>query len=177
MRADVAIESMVMIMVAIIAAGLLIALAFGRLPQLAKSLSCSAHSIMYAIVPSGDVAPELPDYCAPPKPETPMVSKDRNQTTEEIAAYILDCWEKGERGGSNESFPCSQFSVDYSDNFVIEPTDVVKIYLDNDLCTSSGIMDNATGCGSLNQIQWNKSQFKNKDFILIEYTPGKVMVR
>lgn len=177
MKGDVAIESMVMIMVAIIAAGMMIALAFGQLPRLAQSLSCSAHSIMYALVPSGDLSPELPDYCAPDRPETPQVSKDRNQTAEEIAAYILDCWERGERGGSGGSFPCSQFSIDYSEDFVLERRDIVQVYLDNGLCTTSGIMDNATGCGSANQIAWNKSEFKNKDFLLIEYQPGMVVVR
>ena len=177
MKADVAIESMVMIMVAVIAAGMVIALAFGKLPELAKSLSCSAHSIMYAIVPSGDISPEMPDYCAPEKSPTPVVSMDRNQTAQEIAAYILDCWEKGEHGGLKESFPCNQFAIDYAGDFVLQPKDIVKVYLDNGLCTASGIMDNATGCGALDQISWNRTEFKNKDFVLVEYTPGKVNVR
>jgi len=177
MRADVAIDSMVMIMVAIIAAGMLIALAFGKLPELSMSLSCSAHSIMYSLVPSGTADPTLPDYCTPGRRETATVGKDRNQTAEEIAAYILDCWERGERGGVSESFQCNQFNINYDENFVLEPKDIVGVFIDNDLCTQSGIMDNSTGCGTESQIVWNKTGFKNKDFVLVEYTSGKVVVR
>jgi hypothetical protein len=177
MRGDIAIESMITIMIAIIAAGLLISLAFGRLPELALSLSCSAHSLMNSLIPSGDLEPSLPEYCKPETRETKKIGMDKNRTAEEIAAYILDCWEKGERGGVGETFQCNQFAIDYDENFVIDRDDIIQVFIDNDLCTSSGIMDNTTGCGSLSQIQWNKTDFKNKDFVLLEYTPGKVLVR
>ena len=178
MRADVAINSMITVMVAIIAAGMLIALAFGKLPELAKSLSCSAYSIMGAIVPSeGGVQPSLPAYCNPTINDTPKLEKGKNQTTEEIAAYILDCWEQGQKGGLNTTFICHQLNLDNEQNFVISANEITQIYLDNGLCGADGIQSNSTGCGTQNQITWTKNEIKNQDFILIEYTQGTVTVR
>jgi len=177
MRADIAIEQMVVILVAIIAAGMLISLAFGQLPNLARTLSCSAHSIMGALVPGGDVSPTLPEYCTPERRDTPKIEKSESETIEELAAYVLDCWEKGERGNLNDTFSCNQLAISSEETFTITPQEISNIFIENDLCSDLGIQDNSSGCGFKQQINWTKPSITNNDFVLIEYKPGAVVVR
>ncbi len=178
MRADIAIESMVTILVAVVAAGMLIGLAFGKLPSLSQKISCSAYTIMNAITPVQDGSrPELPSYCTTPRSSTAKISKSRNQTVEEIAAYLLDCWEQGESGGLNESFTCNEFSIASDQNFVLSPPDIIQVLKDNDLCNDGGIMDSAHGCGTAQQILWNRTQINNKDFVRVVYDKGVVVVK
>lgn len=178
MKADIAIDQMIVILVAVIAAGMLIALAFGKLPELARSISCSAHSLMNALIPeAGGLSPTLPEYCTPARRETPKIEKSENDTMDELAAYILDCWEKGERGNLNDTFSCNQLSISSTETFAILPQEIVNIFIKNDLCSDKGIQDNSSGCGTKQQINWTKTSITNKDFVLIEYAPGKVVVR
>ena len=178
MRAEIAIESMVTVMIALVGAGMLIALAFGKLPELASSMSCSAYSIMSAITPAPEgMSQPLPAYCTPKREDTPKLDKSKNQTIDELAAYILGCWEQGSRGGVNDTFSCQQLSLASSENFSIIPADITFVYKFNDLCNDRGIQDNSTGCGTVNQIIWRKSEIKNQDFVLIEYNYTQVVVR
>lgn len=178
MRADISIDSMVVILVSVVAAGMLISLAFGKLPELSQRLSCSAHRVMASIIPaSSGSSPSLPEYCSPQRQKTTTLEKSKSETVEQLAAYVLGCWEKGEHGSLQTVITCDQVSIDSPSPFSITPEDITSVFISNGLCNSDGIQSNITGCGAKNQIDWQKANITNKDFILFEYVPGKVVVR
>lgn len=190
-KGDIAINLVLIIVIAVISIFLLIGLFATKLPGFSKSLYCKTFFHVYSktFVPSGlRVDPEYCQESAALRVDlitnSTMGNQSSGATLEEtfrnsIVAYSFACWKETDFGRLTERLLCFELTTPPNMPQVqFSERDATDLMLDNNLCDAFPNDDERPTCGSEDRLEFltNPLRVEGRTNLLIEYDGTQVLV-
>jgi hypothetical protein len=188
-KGEIAINTMMVILITIISIILLLGIFSTKLPTFSKSIYCKTFFFIHSstFVPKSLRAEQ--DYCKENELlEPPVTLSDDVPLNISLLGYMTACWKEADYGGYTKNKLCYQLIigpkvVKNPAGFInVSERELTEILLDEDLCKifSNNVIGAAGpyACGDSDDIFWDitNDEFKEEQDVLIEYQSGKIRV-
>ena len=175
-KADIALNTMLVILIAVISIIMLIGFFSQLFPSFGKTVYCNTLFLVQkqSFIPQEMRAEQ--SFCQE-NPTTKKIYLEQDiDVNISILSTISACWEQSEKGKRSDGILCFEIIVG---NFITTPvhineTEITDILIENNMCNvlpnNDIISSSGELCGSENKIIWNLGQeiYPNQN-ILIEY--------
>lgn len=159
--------------IALAGIGLLLSVVTTIAPNFTGPVMCGVYQAVMGIMPVPEESkPPLPWYCTSTRgcemQRKELSSETPDALAEEMADYLVNCWECSERGEEAQTFTCYELYTDLE----VEEREVTEKIKEKGMC---GILPNNVldadesniECGSGNKIYWDGD--KLRETIIVKY--------
>ncbi|MBN2422392.1 hypothetical protein JXB41_04130 [Candidatus Woesearchaeota archaeon] len=171
-KADLAINTVFVILVTIISIILILGIFSTKLPGFAKGIYCKTFFYIHsaAFIPKGLRADQ--NYCISENALAPAeIINDPETLNITVLGYVIACWKEMDYGRYSDNFLCFELTAGprITDPVPISEEEITHILIDEKMCDVLANNDSISDCGDENNIQWNLDAIYPRQNILIEY--------